>query len=98
MLGILVSGVCIAPVAYAYFGPAGAFASHNIFKTITTNCLMVILFNPLLLLMRHMNIWDIREQVYFNTWDIREIGMFDESGAFRIFVYFVSEIFGIFEI
>ena len=23
MLGILVSGVCIAPVAYAYFGPAG---------------------------------------------------------------------------
>ena len=59
---------------------------------------MVILFNLLLLFMRHINIWDIREQVYFNTWDIREIGMFDESGAFRIFVYFVSEIFGIFDI
>ena len=30
MLGILVSGVCIAPVAYAYFGPAGQLKLRTI--------------------------------------------------------------------
>ena len=39
VLGILVSGVCIAPVAYAYFGPAGQYLNClNCFKRYKQCC------------------------------------------------------------
>ena len=34
MLGVLVSGVCIAPVAYAYFGPAGRILIIHFFQEV----------------------------------------------------------------